>query len=122
MFATFKTAALSALIAVGTLAAIPAQAQSNSIYLGFGSGHAGPSVGFHFNDRGVHTVRDRHRPSYRAGRCGPRQAISKASRMGLRHARIIHENRRVVRVEGRTHGRHFARVTFANERGCPVIR
>jgi len=35
MFNTIKTAALSGLVALGTLAAVPAQA--DSIYLGFGN-------------------------------------------------------------------------------------
>lgn len=123
MFKIIKTAALSALIGFGALASMPAsaQAQSGGIYFGFGN--AGPNVGLHFNDRGRHDYRGRHhrgRDHYRG--CSPREAVHKASRMGLRHARVVGANRHTVRVEGRGHGYRYASVTFANRHHCPVIR
>ena len=48
MFNTIKTAALSALIGLGTLAADPA-AQADSIYLGFGNNND-PRVGVYVGD------------------------------------------------------------------------
>ena len=39
MLTRFKTAALSALIGLGTLAAIPATAQAEGLYLNYGTGH-----------------------------------------------------------------------------------
>jgi hypothetical protein len=133
MFKIFKTAALSALIGLGAFAAMPAtaQAQSGGVYLGFGN--QGPSVGMHFNDRGRHDVRDReyrerdyrdHRESRGRDRgCSVREALNKAERMGLRRVRVVDENRRVVRIEGRrAHGPRMAMIVFANERNCPVIR
>ncbi|SFB48162.1 hypothetical protein SAMN03159496_04119 [Rhizobium sp. NFR07] len=53
--------------------------------------------------------------------CSPWRAEDKASRMGLRRARVVDVSRRAVVVAGRGwHGRD--RIVFANERGCPVIR
>lgn len=124
MFKFAKTAALSALLGLGAIAAIPtaAQAQSGGVYLGFGQG---PSVGFHFVDRGRHDLRgrDRHPPrAHHRGHCSPREAVRKASRMGLRDVRVVRDGRRVVEVEGRRHGKRYFTVAFANERGCPTFR
>lgn len=123
MFRFIKTAALSALIGLGALAAIPsaAQAQSGGFYLGFGNG--GPSVGFHFDDRGRHDYRERRRPrqNYR-GSCSPREAARKASRMGLRDVRVVRAGHRSIQVEGRRHGPRWYTMTFANARDCPVLR
>lgn len=130
MFTILRNAVLSALIGLGTVAgaAAPAQAQSGGIYLGFGSGNHGPSIGFEFSDRGRHDYRDRGRHrgdrdrDRRGGYCSPREAVHKASRMGLRNARVVSVNHRVVRVEGRRHGPRYHTVTFANSRNCPVLR
>lgn len=134
MFKFVKIAALSAFVGLGALASVPstAQAQSGGVYLGFGN--QGPSVGFHFDDRGRHDVRDRDRGHRRGGYddrrpdrggwrgCSAREAVHKAERMGLRRARIVSENRRVVRVEGRGRGGHPTMIVFANDRGCPIVR
>lgn len=87
---------------------------------------AGPEFGVHVQYGGErhHRGRDRwERPRHhdRGGRCSPRLAEEKASRMGLRRARVVDVDRRTVTVVGRDrHGRD--RVVFANDRGCPVIR
>ncbi|RZM34559.1 MAG: hypothetical protein EOP67_16385 [Sphingomonas sp.] len=52
--------------------------------------------------------------------CSPRQALRKASRMGINRAGIVRDNRRAVVVDGRKRGRYIS-VSFAQERGCPVI-
>lgn len=132
MFTLIRTVALSALVGFGALASMPApaMAQSGGIYLGFGSGNQGPSIGFHFNDRGRHDYRDNRRwgrdhnrgRDYRGGFCSPREAVYKASRMGLRNARVVGSNHRVVRVEGHRHGPRYYQMTFANARNCPVLR
>lgn len=126
MFTILKSAALSALIGIGALAAMPAtaQAQNGGFYLGFGN--QGPSFGFHFNDRGLHDYRrnDRVRPPvhrYHAG-CSPREAARKAARMGLRDVRVVGANHRTVRVEGRSYGHRYYTLTFANAHNCPVLR
>lgn len=126
MFKFIKTAALSALIGLGTIAAVPAtaQAQSGGVYLGFGN--QGPSIGVQFNDRGRHDWRgdrrDDRRHGFRPDRgCSAREAVRKAERMGLRRARVIGENRRIVRVAGRARGHGPAVIVFANARNCPVV-
>ena len=58
-----------------------------------------------------------HRP-YRV--CTPGQAASKASRMGIRNARVV-VNRNVVRVSGWKRGLRTA-VVFGRAPGCPIIR
>jgi hypothetical protein len=62
----------------------------------------------------------RHRPD-RRDNCSPRLAEDKASRMGLRRARVVDVSRRVVVVSGFDRGGRD-RVVFANVRGCPLIR
>ncbi|PAP95253.1 hypothetical protein [Mesorhizobium wenxiniae] len=118
MFNTIKTATLSALIALGTLAAIPATAQADSIYLGFGNNND-PRVGVYTgDDDGFYRERRRERDWRRS--CSPNRALGKAERMGLRRARIIDVSRRTVKVAGRQYGDRVV-VVFANERGCPVL-
>ena len=115
MLKTIKIAAVSALVALGTLAAAPASADTG-VYLGLGGGYgSGPRVGVWFDDG----HRDyRRRPHYRA--CTPGQAVNKAGRMGIRRAHVRNVNRNVIRVAGRDRGRHVV-VRFARAPGCPVI-
>jgi hypothetical protein len=116
MFNTIRTAALSALIGLGTLAAVPAHA--DSIYLGFGHNN-NPRVGVYTGDNdGFYRVHRRERHWRRS--CSPNRALNKAERMGLRRARIVDVSRRTVKVAGRQRG-HRLMVVFANRRGCPVI-
>ncbi|MBT9372551.1 hypothetical protein [Rhizobium sp. CSW-27] len=62
----------------------------------------------------------RHHPPRRE-HCAPWLAEDKAARMGLRRARVVDVNRRVVVVAGfDRHGRD--RMVFANVRGCPLLR
>ncbi|MGE6741705.1 hypothetical protein ACQKGC_15635 [Allorhizobium pseudoryzae] len=70
--------------------------------------------------RGPDRRYDRGRPD-RRDRCAPWLAEDKASRMGLRRARVVDVNPRVVVVAGFDRGGRD-RVVFANERGCPLIR
>lgn len=87
---------------------------------------AGPEFGIYIQHRGHDRDRDRwerprHDRHHRGGRCSPWLAEEKASRMGLRRARVVDIDRRTVTVIGRDrHGRD--RIVFANDRGCPVIR
>lgn len=115
MFNTIKTA-LSALIGLGTLAVVPAHA--DSIYLGFGNDNA-PRVGVYSGDDGYRREYRRDRDWRRS--CSPERAVNKAERMGLRRARLIDINRRTVKVAGRQYGDRVV-VVFANERGCPILR
>ncbi|KRB18303.1 hypothetical protein ASE05_26670 [Mesorhizobium sp. Root172] len=116
MYTKIKTAALSALVGLGTLAAIPAHA--DSLYLGFGN-NQDPRFGVYAGDDGYRHRRDERRDDWRRG-CSPDRALDKAERMGLRRARIVDANRRVVKVMGRQYGDRVV-IVFANERGCPII-
>ncbi|MBO6718317.1 MAG: hypothetical protein JJ913_10215 [Rhizobiaceae bacterium] len=121
MFKTIRTAALSAVIGLGALAAAPATAQADSFY--FGISPNGPSFGFHSDssrrwDRGGWHHNRRH--WHRSG-CSVRDALNKADRMGINRAHVRRSNRNVIRVAGRKRGHHVA-VVFANAPHCPVIR
>jgi hypothetical protein len=125
MFNTIKTVALSALVGLGTLAAIPAHA--DSLYLGFGNNND-PRFGVYTGDddgyyrryyRRDHRRDEWRRDEWRRG-CSPERALNKAERMGLYRARIVDVNRRTVKVMGRQDGDRVV-IVFANERGCPVI-
>ncbi|MBB3914127.1 hypothetical protein [Rhizobium fabae] len=59
-----------------------------------------------------------HRPIYG---CSPMRAVRKAHYLGLRDVRIARMSPRVVVVAGRDR-RGWDRITFANVRGCPLIR
>ncbi|MGE7368136.1 hypothetical protein ACQKKX_03570 [Neorhizobium sp. NPDC001467] len=88
-----------------------------------GAAAAGPDYGvyvqYYDRDRGP-PPRDFRGPP-RRDRCDSWLAEEKASRMGLRRARVVDVSRRVVVVEGFDR-RGRDRIVFANERGCPVIR
>lgn len=114
MFSTFAKAGLVALMAFGGISVTAATAS------------AGPDVQFQVqvrdgygHDRGRgpgwgHQGRQRHG-------CSPWMAEEKASRMGLRRARVVDVSPRRVVVAGfDRHGRD--RIVFANQRGCPVVR
>ncbi|AZO11948.1 MULTISPECIES: hypothetical protein [unclassified Mesorhizobium] len=113
MFNTIKTAALSALVGLGTLGAIPAHA--DSLYLGFGNNHD-PRFGVYTGDDDD----GYYRREWRRDRCSPDRALDKAERMGLHRVRIVDVSRRTVKVAGRQYGDRVV-VVFANVRGCPVI-
>lgn len=118
MFNKIKTAALSAIIAFGTLATIPATAQADSLYLNFGGPGAG--IGMRFGDSG-HSWRDYdRRHDRRFNRCTPDRALWKADRMGINRARIVDVDRHSIVVRGRTRG-HRVHVVFGRSEHCPVI-
>lgn len=109
MLNRIRMIALSALIGIGAFAGAPAVASAApagfgvEIRYGHGHGHGhwqGPS---------------RHRA------CSTHQALNKAQRMGIRHARVNRADRRVISVAGRSRG-HHVRVVFARAPGCPIIR
>jgi hypothetical protein len=116
MFNMIKTVALSALVGLGTLAAIPAHA--DSLYLGFGN-NQDPRFGVYSGDDDGYYRRDWRRDRDWRG-CSPERALDKAERMGLHRARIVDMSRRTVKVVGRQYGDRVV-VVFANERGCPII-
>lgn len=129
MLNKIRTAALSAIVGLGALAALPAAAQADSFY--FGISPNGPSAGV-VVDQG-HSYhrpsnrwdRDRHDNRWQRDRwdrgCSSRDALRKADRMGINRARIIRETPRSITVSGRAHGR-FVAVSFGRSSSCPVFR
>ncbi|WP_127522494.1 hypothetical protein [Mesorhizobium sp. Z1-4] len=116
MFKKIRTAALSAVIGLGALAAAPATAQADSFY--FGITPNGPSFGFHSDSSRRHWGGQRR---YHRATCSPQRALNKADRMGIHRARVRSENRRVISVAGRKHRQRVV-VTFAKAPNCPVVR
>lgn len=117
MLTKFKALALSAFVGLGALAAVPATAQAEGIYLNFGNGE--PRFGVYDGDRDHRDWRRDRWDRERRG-CSPEWALNKAERMGIWRARIVDVNRRVIRVAGRQDGERTM-VVFGRERGCPVL-
>ena len=62
MFSMLKTAALSAMIGLGAIAAMPAAAQAEGVYLNYGGGHdSGVGIGVQFGDYDRYDYRDYRR-------------------------------------------------------------
>jgi hypothetical protein len=123
MFAKFKTAAVSALIGLGTLAAIPASAQAEGVYLNYGGRHhSGVGIGVEFGDYDRVDYRDEYRYGrHHFRRCTPERALNKAERMGVRRARVVDVDRRTIEVVGRRWGERV-HITFARAPRCPIVR
>jgi hypothetical protein len=126
MLTKLKTVALSALIGLGTLAAIPASAQAEGVYLNYGSGHHnGVGIGVQIGDYDRVDYRDyrRDRRDFRHNRrdCTPNRAVDKAERYGVRRARVVDVDRRTITVSGRKWGDRV-RMTFGRSPNCPVVR
>ena len=121
MFKTFKTAALSAMIGLGSFAAMPATAQADDVFLNFGGRHDGPRLGVYLGDGDRADYRRDYRYDRRnQRRCTPDRALDKAERLGLRRARVVDVDRRTIDVSGRRHGDRV-RVTFARAPNCPIV-
>ncbi|KJF68334.1 hypothetical protein [Rhizobium nepotum] len=124
MFSTFAKAGLAALIALGGISATAPAASAGSdvqfrVQVQDGYGHdRGRGPGWGRPDRPGPGWGRPDRPRYG---CSPQFAEEKASRMGLRRARVVDVSPRRVVVAGFDR-RGRDRVVFANERGCPVIR
>ena len=128
MLTPLKTAVIAGLIGLTSLAAVPAKA--DDVYLGFGDRSSDTRFGVYVgdNDRNYYpgSRRDWRRDEWRRdmyrGRvgCSPERALDKASAMGIRRARIAFVGERRIAVVGRQYGDRV-RVTFARQRGCPII-
>ena len=118
MFNAVRTAALSAFIGLGALAAVPAAAHADGVYLNFG--HGDPRFGIHASDRWRDWRHDDWRRDDWRRSCSPERALDKAERMGLRRARIVDVGRHSIRVAGRKYNERVV-VTFGRERGCPIL-
>ncbi|WP_163267953.1 hypothetical protein [Chelativorans alearense] len=115
MFRKIRIAALSALLGLGTLAAIPATAHADGFYFSFGQ--KSPRLSNH-RGHGRYYRHHRPRPVFT---CTPRSAVRKAYRMGLSHVRVAEVSRRAIRVSGHRYHRR-ASILFARAPHCPVIR
>ena len=116
MFAKLKTAMLSVIVGLGTLAAIPATAQADGLYLNYGGGRTG--IGIHIGDYDRVDWRHRH---HRRHSCTPHRAVNKAARYGVRRARVINVGRRTITVAGHKWGDRV-RMTFGRAPHCPIVR
>ena len=118
---TLKILTLSALVGFSgmTLAPMAAQAgDGGGIYLRFGDRDGG-RFGLQFGESG-HSRRHWDRDRSDRGTCSQGEAVRKASRMGLRNARVVDTSRRSITVRGRMGGeREF--ITFGRYGRCPVI-
>lgn len=108
MFKSIKIAALSAVVGLASLAAVPA-AQADGFYFSIGQGHVRVWDG------------PRHHPRVAWRACTPRHAVRKAERYGLRRAHVVRANRNIIKVRGHRHHQRVNMV-FARAPGCPVIR
>lgn len=120
MFGKFKIAAASALIAMGSLAAVPSTASAGDIdvdvYLGggaigvgFGGGYGGGFGGGYGGGYG-----GGHGP-----KCSPWKAEAKARHMGLRHARVVDVGHNKIVVKGKKWGATRT-VIFGRGASCPI--
>jgi hypothetical protein len=118
MLTKLRTAAFSALIGLGAIAAMPAAAQAEGLYLNYGSGYGGSGFGVQVGDYGRHHYRPDRR-HFRA--CTPQRAANKAERYGVRRARVIDVDRRTITVAGHKWGERV-RMTFGRSANCPIVR
>ncbi len=117
MFNFAKMAALSTLIGLGTLAAAPAQATATSLQFHGTAGTVTVQWGGSHRDHRW----DRGGPRHHRRACTPGQAVHKAERMGLRHARVVNANRDIIRVTGRSWRDGRTVILFARAPHCPII-
>ena len=146
---TLRTTMIAAAVSLGALAALPAAANADGLYLGFNLGPYPGSNGYawrHDDDRAAPRHDDRRHDDWRRddrrhddwrhddwrhddwrhddwrGRtCSPNDAVRTAERMGIDHAYVARVGRDVIRVDGRR-WRQWVAVTFARAPGCPVVR
>jgi len=120
----FVAFALTTLIAAATVAPIlpgPVFAQELEIEID----RDGPKVRLNEGYRCDPRYERCHRGRWdeRQGRrfCTEERALSKAERLGVRRARIVSANRRVIVVRGRDRYGDRIRIVFGRERYCPVL-
>lgn len=120
---SIKAAVVSGLLGLACAFTAGASAQAASPVATVAVGSHGAAMGapvMQVNHRqGHYNNRPQYRPNNRFS-CSPRDAASKASRMGIRNTRVS-SNRNTIRVSGFRHGRPVT-VVFGQARGCPILR
>lgn len=123
---TLKSIVCATLIATG-LSIAPAAAASPVSSANAAQAQT-PLVTIHHKKRWGHGPRHGHfsfyygprAPRHFQRRCSVRKAVRKASRWGVRHARVVWANHRAIKVRGRKH-RHRVVIKFGRAPGCPVL-
>lgn len=118
MLDMIRKAALSAAVGLGALAAIPAAAQADGIYLNFGD-RPDARFGVYAGSRD-HGMRDWRRDRDWRRSCSPDRALDKAERMGLRRARVVDVGRNTIKVAGLKYNSRVM-VVFGRDRSCPIV-
>jgi len=108
MLNTIKTAALSAVIAFGALAAAPATANADSLHIVYKNGDLGFGVNFG-NGYGPYNYKG----------CTAGKALQKAKWMGFKKPYVAANGKHKIVVAGKKYG-NYKFVTFAKAPGCPV--
>lgn len=103
------------LLAVGALSALSSTSSAQSLDLYIGP-DGRPDMQFRDQDRN----RRYYDEEYERPGCSERQALRRASRLGLRDPEIQAVTRRQIVVDGERRGR-FVTVAFANRPGCPRL-
>ena len=101
------------LLAVGALTAVSSTSSAQSLDL-----YIGPDGRPELRDRDLD--RRYYEDEYERPGCSERQALRRASRLGLRDPEIQTVTRRQIVIDGERRGR-FVTVAFANRPGCPRL-
>lgn len=111
MFTKIKTAALSAIIAFGALAAAPAAANADSLYVTYQNGNVdfGIKVGNGYSGYNGY--------GYKA--CTSGKALHKAKWMGVKKAYVAAVTKKKIVIAGKKNG-HNTHVTFGKAPNCPI--
>ncbi|WP_077961902.1 hypothetical protein [Ensifer adhaerens] len=113
---TISKLLLAAMVAAGSVSAMPAiaPAQGLDLYIGPERDYDG---GDYRRERRYYDDEDYVRPRG----CSPGQALRRAYRAGLRDPEIASMGRNRIVVEGETRRGRYARIYLANRSGCPRI-
>lgn len=110
MFNAIKTAAIAATLAVGALAAAPAQADSLHVKFKDGDIRFGMDVGYGQGGYGNHGY---------GRQCRPWKAVEKARWMGFRRAHVVDVDWNRIVVKGKKYGGPV-KVVFGKAPHCPI--
>jgi len=120
MIKIIRTAALAAIVGLGALAALPANAEASNASFSFGIASSNGAFSVQFGNPGPRYHRS-HRRHQQVSYCTDRRAFHKARDMGLRNIRIARSSHRSVEVRGWSHRRGHTAITFARAPHCPIV-